>query len=127
MESEKQFAQRAEQDKKETINELLAKRKFIYSRFEKNENITSFHEKSIEPFIQSIQKAYGTRDKEGKLIENIPNSITEQEYTKYRLWHILIDGTDIPEAEYFDFPGEHSIQNFIEKAYEEKIKKTKAA
>jgi hypothetical protein len=58
--------------------------------------------------------------------EKLENKYSREKCSEYLAWHILIGSTPIKEKiKFFDFEGEDSIVNFVNKSYNELIKERK--
>ncbi len=92
-------AQESENFKREQlINELAQKRSALYEADE-----FGFH-RLINDYTEELMKHF-------------PN------YTEYKLFHLLVGSTiDDEKSPFFDFPGEHSIERFLNLDDEERRK-----
>lgn len=88
----------------EIISDLKTKKSEIIKKYITDNNVRALHKLTYE-YPTDLEKKY-------------PNA------RKYRLFHLLIGSTATSkECEYFDLPGEGSIEKYINELYEEAFSK----
>ena len=93
------------------IKEAVRKRNELYaSDRASDEEFMNLHEQEIAPFLEKIKARYGN-----------PRN-RDADYSQYKLWHVLVDGEINIDCPRYDFPGEYSVEKFIDELYEKRQK-----